>query len=144
MSKTPRTQQEILDRIKAVKNDDIFGHQRGDLVDYLECDNAMPFISVDKVSKEQWRTVVVDNLKTPKEQMIAYMPFAFEKANGKRGLSASRSLEHYTAWLWLDGDEEIWPTLEDYENYGKDHLVTICKYLGIDPNQWDDGVRENS
>lgn len=76
--------------------------------------------------------------------MIEYMPFAWEKANNCRGLSAGRSLAHYTAWLWLDGDNEIWPTLEDYEYYGKDKLVEICNYLGIDSKQWDDGIRKNS
>ena len=31
----------------------------------------------------------------------------------------------------------------DYEYYGKPQLIEICKYLGVDHLQYDDGVREN-
>ena len=35
------------------------------------------------------------------------MPFACEKASGHRGISASRSIEHFRNWLWLLGDDEL-------------------------------------
>lgn len=133
-----RTQQEILDRIEEVKNDDLFGTQRQDLIVYLTFDNAKPFL-VDGVTADQWP----EENKSPKEIMIEYMPFAWDKANDKRGLSALRSMEHYTSWLWLDGDEVLYKTLFDYEYYGKPQLIEICKYLGIDHLQYDDGIREN-
>lgn len=34
--------------------------------------------------------------------------------------------------------------LEPYEHYGKEHLILVCKFLGLDPATWDDGVRVNS
>jgi hypothetical protein len=133
-----KTQEEILQRIEEVKENDFFGHQRHDLVSYLEFENAKPFLK-EGVTVEQWQV----ETKTPKEKMTDYMEFAWNKANDKRGLSAARSMDHYTSWLWLDGDEELYKTLSDYEYYGKPQLIEICKYLGIEHTQYDDGVREN-
>lgn len=135
-----RTQQEILQRIRERENDDFFGYERSDLVDYLEYENAKPFLN-DTTTKESWGK---EPRKSPKDVMIEYMPFAWDKANNFRGLSASRSMSHYISWLWLDGDDELWKTLEDYEFYGKPQLVKICGYLGLDSSKWDDGVRLNS
>ncbi len=64
----------------------------------------------------------------------------------KGGLSANRSMSHYRAWLWIEGewsDEDI-AALEDYEDYGKPKLIKICNYLGIDHSKLDDGVRTNA
>lgn len=133
-----RTQQEILSRMKEVEKDDFFGYQRSDLLSYLDFENAKPFLK-DEVTAEQWQK----ESRSPKEVMIDYLSFAWEKANDKRGLSASRSMDHYTSWLWLDGDEELHKTLSNYEYYGKPQLIEICKYLGVDHLQYDDGVREN-
>lgn len=139
MSATKRTQEEILKRIEEVEPNDVFGYQATDLIEYLDFDNAKQFLSAE-VTKDEW----VTQEKTPREVMIDYMDFAWKKANDKRGLSASRSMDHYTSWLWLDGDEELHKTLENYEFYGKPQLVKICEYLGLDPSKYDDGVRENS
>lgn len=136
-----RTQEEIVQRIKDIEDDDLFGFQTGDLIEYLDYEYAKPFLK-DEITEEKWKSIR-KLAETPKEQMINYMEFAWQKANDKRGLSAGRTMEHYTAWLWLDGDDEIWPTLDKYEFYGKLHLIRICHYLGLDPTKWDDGVREN-
>lgn len=139
MSATKRTQEEILKRIDEVKENDAFGYQTTDLLEYLEFESAKKFLTPD-VTKDEWK----QQENTPREVMIDYMDFAWQKANDKRGLSASRSMEHYTSWLWLDGDEELYKTLENYEFYGKPQLVKICEYLGLDPSKYDDGVRENN
>jgi hypothetical protein len=136
-----RTQEEILTRMKEVESEDVFGFQRTDLLEFLTAENAMKIIP--DLDLEKFKTIVEER-KEPKEQMIAYMPFAWEKANDKRGLSAMRSIQHYQAWLWLDGDEKLCKEIDDYEFYGKPQLIAICNYLGIDSSQWDDGVRENS
>ena len=130
-----KTQQEILNRIEEVKSNDFFGHQRSDLIDYLDFENAKPFLK-DDVTAEQWEK----ESKSPKQVMIDYLSFAWEKANEKRSVSAARSMAHYTAWLWLDGDETLHKTLSDYSDYGKPELIEICKYLGVDHLQYDAGV----
>jgi hypothetical protein len=118
----------------------MFGFQRNDMLEHLDFDHAKQFLK-DRSTEAEWEKARAK--KTPKEFMIEYMEFAWDKANEKRGLSAMRSMEHYRAWLWLDGDDVIWPELRAYTFYGKPHLIRICHYLSIDPTQFDDGIREN-
>lgn len=135
-----RTQQEILERIKGLN--DVLGFQECDLISYLTFENARPFLK-DGTTEKEWAPEELTREGILK-RMLEYMPFAWEKANGFRGLSAGRSMAHYTAWVWLLGDEEVFGDLEDYEYYGKDNLVRICEHYGWNPDQWDDGVRRNS
>lgn len=137
-----RTQEEIVNRIESRKKNDMFGFEWQEYLSYLDYEHAKPYLK-DGLTEQEWQ----EHLSTvahPKTVMINYMPFAWEKANSCRGISAWRSLSHYQAWLWLDGDEELWPTLDDYQYYGKPQLVEICEYLGIDSSEWDDDVRVNS
>lgn len=73
---------------------------------------------------------------------IDYMPFAWDKANNCRGISAGRSLAHYKAWLWMLGTDEF-EGIDEYEYYGKPQLVQICAFFGLDSARWDDGRRVN-
>jgi hypothetical protein len=110
-------------------------------IHFLDYSHAKRFID-SSITAEKWEEL--REKRTPKEVMIDYMEFAWEKAKNFRGLSAMRTLLHYTAWLWLDGDETLWKTLSEYEFYGKDRLIEICNYLGLDHTEWDDGIRKNS
>lgn len=135
-----RTQDDIVTRLEARKPNDFFGFEWQEYIWFLDFEHAKPYLK-DSVVECDWEV----EIKTPKEIMIDYMEFAWEKANGCRGISAWRSLAHYTAWLWLDGDDELWKTIiDDYEYYGKPQLIEICEYLGIDSFKWDNGVRVNS
>lgn len=133
-----RTQEEIVSRINGLKND-FFGFETSDLVNFLTFENAKPWLKED-VGPEKFKTETM----TPKEVMADYMEFAWEKANDKRGLSAARSMIHYHTWLWLDGNEELSREMLEYNCYGKENLIKVCQYLGLDHSKWDDGVRENA
>lgn len=71
-----------------------------------------------------------------REQVLArmrdYMPFAIGKAIDHRGFSATRSVEHFAAWVWLLGDEDYkkvdW---ENFTNYGCPILLQICEMYGF-------------
>ena len=67
------------------------------------------------------------------------MAFAWEKANHRRGISAGRSLDHMSAWLWLLGHDEAADAMLDHDHYGKPRLRAICEAFGWDWRQWDDG-----
>lgn len=134
-----RTNEEILARVKEIENDDIFGFESNDLIGRLPAELAAPFFKED-VSKV-WEEHPRDR-ESLLAEMLEYMPFAWEKANNFRGLSANRSMNHYSAWVWLAGDDL--GNLNEFENYGKDNLVRICEHYGWDHKQWDDGVRLNS
>jgi len=134
-----RTQSEIIDRIEEVKDGDSFGFERGNLIDFLDYEHAKPFLKSGTTSEEWEECRKTD----PKEAMRNYMEFAWEKANGCRGISAYRSLCHFSAWLWLDGNGELAESIRNYEFYGKPELEQICEYLGMDVSQYDNGVRTN-
>lgn len=134
-----RTDQEILDRIQEVIHNDWLGTQRSDLISCLPFDTAKPFLNED-VESDAWEVESRDR-DAVLARMLDYMPFAWEKANRGRGISAGRSMDHYTSWVWLLGDEL--GDLTDYQFYGKDNLVLICQKYGWDHKQWDDGIRSN-
>ena len=132
-----RTDDEILARIEEVKADDFMGWQTADLIVRLPFEKAKPYLK-PKVKAEEWKISPRDRDALLAE-MLDYMPFAWEKANEERGLSAGRSMDHYSAWTWLAGDDL--GDLREYNHYGKDNLCRICKHYGWDASQWDDGVR---
>ena len=141
--KVIRTQQEIINLVNNfTRMDDFFGVKKGDLIFYLDYEFAKAFLK-PTVTEEEWKTREGQD-KEPIAEMRDYMPFAWDKANHCRGLSASRTLDHYAVWLWLIGEEEIPKTFANYQFYGKDQLVAICKFLGMDHHQWDDGNRINT
>lgn len=135
-----RSTQEIIDRINEVQARDWMGTQTSDLLVRLEFEDAKPFLK-DTAKAEEWKVRGRDRESLIAE-MLDYMPFAWDKAINCRGISAGRSMDHYTAWVWLAGDDL--GDLTDYEFYGKDNLRKICDHYGFDANQWDDGVRVNS
>jgi len=137
-----RTDDEIVERIKELEKEDIFGWETCDLLECLPFNVAKQFLKED-AEEDKWPNAPRDR-ESVLARMLDYMPFAWDKANNCRGISASRSLSHYRAWLWLLGDD-LWKSLfDDYRYYGKPQLVQICERFGWDPSQWDDGVRTNS
>lgn len=135
-----RTQEQIVERLRDDRIDPL-GWASSDLLEWLDFDHAKEFLKPE-VTAQSWADT--EKPKSVREQMIDYMPFAWEKANDCRGLSAGRSISHYQNWLWLLGEDELAEQIRDYEYYGKDQLVRICEYLGIDSKQYDDGIRVNS
>jgi len=139
ITSAPRTDDEIISRINVVADRDFFGFEVSDLVVRLEYEKAKQFITPD-VTQKDWEVVSREPADVI-SMMRDYMPFAWEKANDGRGLSAGRSLSHYSAWIWLAGDDL--GDLLEYEFYGKDKLVLICNHYGWDSSEWDDGIRTN-
>ena len=139
ITSAPRTDDEIISRINVVADRDFFGFEVSDLVVRLEYEKAKQFIPTDVIQKD-WEVVSREPADVI-SMMRNYMSFAWEKANDCRGLSAGRSLSHYSAWIWLAGDDL--GDLLEYEFYGKDKLVLICNHYGWDSSEWDDGVRTN-
>lgn len=135
-----RTGEEILEKIKEIENEDIFGFMRTDLIVRLPFNLAKPFLK-ENAKESDWKIAPRDRDSILTE-MLEYMPFAWEKANNFRGLSAGRSMNHYSVWVWLAGDDL--GDLNEYQYYGKNNLVRICEHYGWDHKQWDDGVRRNS
>lgn len=126
-----RTQKEILVRIQEVAANDLVGFETNDLLITLEYNNAKPWLKEDTTESE-WLEDQPDCTNDGiKKTIIEYLPFAFEKADNARGLSASRSLAHYSAWLWLLNDEAIYKEFVETkpEGYGQNVLMVIAKHF---------------
>jgi hypothetical protein len=135
-----RTDAEIVARIAEIEKRDFLGFEQNDLIAALTFEAAKPYL-IEDATAEQFGEPVPRDKESVLKIMLDYMPFAWEKANNGRGISAARSMSHYTSWIWLAGDDL--GNLNNYQFYGKDNLVKICDHYGWDHKQWDDGVREN-
>lgn len=127
-----RAQEEIVARINAAKEEDIFGFESSDLVDALDFEHAKPFLK-EEATAEGWekRKEEIDSTTDEgvRKQISEYLTFAFDKALGHRGISASRSVSHFRAWCWLLGDDELVSFIDDdnYAQYGMPVLVAVAK-----------------
>lgn len=134
MSKTVRTPQEIVARIEFIKDDDyLLGTARVELISRLPFSFAKPYLN-DDATEAGWTPLPMSR-EDLLEIMLDYMPFAWSKVLDKRGLSANRSMAHFSAWVWLAGDDL--GDLMDYRDYGRKNLIRICKHYGWDYKQWE-------
>jgi hypothetical protein len=137
-----RTEAEIIARIEELKSSDFFGFESGDLIQTLSFAAAKPFLK-DGATEADWkpdsteRDAVIERIKS-------YLPFAWEKANGCRGLSAGRSISHMQAWLWLLREDAAAAAIDEYTHYGKPHLREISEAVGVDWRALDNGDWCNS
>lgn len=128
-----RTTEQILAHIEEVRRKDFFGATTGDLVCALPFEAAKPYLK-NTAKAVEWKVE-----SNPKEAILNYLPFAWSKANARRGLSASRSIDHFRAWLWLLGmDDPDTPLDALYEFYGKPSLIYVSELLGFDWRKHDD------
>lgn len=137
-----RTETEIIDRIKKIQADDFFGVRIGELMVMLSFATAKPFLKPES-KEEDWKHE--DTNKSIAERVKSYMDFAWEKANRRRGLSASRSIEHFREMLWLDSYNDFDDKLDHlYKFYGKTCLVLIAEMYSFDWKKLDDGKWGNN
>jgi hypothetical protein len=116
-----------------------------DLVKYLPYEYAKEYLKPDCTEKE-WTDDLAEYTKDNIiEEMKDYISFAWDKANNCRGVSACRSLMHFSNWFWLIGEDELSDyAAGDYEYYGKPQLEKITEWLGLNPKDYDDGERTNT
>lgn len=122
-----RTTKEILDRLENYEG--MFC--AGDLVLYLPFEHAKKYLKDEYIAEVEkgeveYRQSTDDDVR---ESMRTYMDFAFEKMDDHRGISASRSIEHYENWLWLLNDDELLDKFlrRPYQNYGAPKLQLIIE-----------------
>lgn len=124
-----RTQEEIVERIRWIEHnaEDLFGTRFQTIVMALDFEHAKPWLQ-PHVTKEIWD----DGRETPHKEALRYFEFAIEKADGHRGLSAVRSLDHFREWLWLLTDKEEEFLAINSTNYGAPNLKFAAGALGYD------------
>jgi hypothetical protein len=132
-----RTDSEIVTRVRERIVTDIFGSKTIDLIAVLPFGSAKQFLK-EGIGPERWAAEPRDR-DAVLARILAYLPFAWSKANQCRGLSAARSLEHLSAWLWLIGEDEAPAAIENYTFHGKPQLRALSEAVGFDWRAIDDG-----
>lgn len=131
-----KTAAEIIARMQVEEPRDWMGTIRSDLVDYLEFEDAKPYLKPEATA-EMWAQ---REAKPPMDRVRDYLSFAWDKANDCRGLSAGRSLDHLRAWLFVAGYGDLVDAhFADYERYGKFQLVIASELAGFDWRAADNG-----
>lgn len=146
-----RTSAEIVERIESLVGD-VLGFQRTVLLGNLPFDDARRYLDEKKIAKtgeaecrQSWEAArkqgSVDGSWTPDDErkailkeMLDYLGFAWEKATGHRGISASRSIDKFTSWLWLLGEDELLARFlaAPFQNYGAPQLMIVSEFLVFD------------
>lgn len=127
-----REHDEITRYYEKVAANDIFGVWGTELLMRVPLEKATRFMKTDHGwTPETWERA---QLKKDHESLVAemedYFQFAWEKAVGHRGVSASRTVQHYMAWAWLLNDMELMAYLMEpanYPNYGCPMLLAIAQ-----------------
>jgi len=131
-----KTLSEILVRYREPSGpfDDLMDFNTDDLLQFMPYETAKEFLK-DDVTPEKWaeyyRPLSKPNVIT---EMYNYMRFAWDKCTGERGISSSRSIAHYHAWLWILDDKDALEFLTDEDNYpcyGAPILKYICDRYDI-------------
>lgn len=139
-----RTQDEIVARIRdpeVERRDTPFGVERSRYLQALEYENARQFLRADQDPKA-WSETVLRTEERVREEIADYLKYAWEKANGRRALSAQRTLLQFSGLLWLLSSpeaEEIIDDLEDWTHYGKPQLVRVSELVDFPWRDHDDG-----
>ncbi len=137
-----KPQEEIASRFNdAVANPQFMDFRTEVLLDYLSLANAKPHLKDEYVTEiesgaKEWKQIV--SIEEAAQDFLDYMNFAWGKAEDQRGLSASRSIQKLSVWLWLVSREDLCSVIENddlYNPYGSPALIEVCNMLGIEvPN----------
>ncbi len=132
-----RTDDEILAKIKNGPPD-FFNFSAQFLLDFLSIEGLEELSG----SKDDGRVAVASQDRdVVLAQMRDYMPFALEKVADERGISALRSMHHYTVWIWIIGDEDEFPNLLEFSDYGAENLRLICEKYGWNMEEYANPVQ---
>ncbi len=125
-----RTQDEIVERIRAVEDDDFLGFRREVLIIHgLDFEHAREYLAPETTA-EQWKAAVpADLLRAATE----YYDFALGKILDHRGISASRSVDKLTEYAWLLGRDDVVAAMEaaDYPQYGAPKVKAFADGFGL-------------
>lgn len=110
-----------------------FGFEQEVIVEFLTFEEARRWLKPEATS-DGWPEPAALTSESVTEKMRGYMDFAWSKVAGHRGLSASRSIQKMSAWLYLLGDDDLLNLCNDprqYPQYGAPILKAICEKYGF-------------
>lgn len=125
-----RTGEEMLARLNAVAEDDVFGFRREVLLAWMPYEQAYAFLRSDTTA-EEWAAVVATE-GDPDRAAEGYLEFAVGKILDHRGISAGRSVDKLTEYAWLLGRDDVVAAMdaEPYEQYGAPKVKAFAVGMG--------------
>ena len=133
-----RSREELIARMKEEDPEDDFGFKKEALVGFIDYKGAIELAKAGVFNELSQEEVWNESLSLLTEEAILsemreYMEFAWGKANNERGISASRSVQKFEAWMWLIGDDDGLQELSsvEYAPYGKPKLNYISQRYGF-------------
>lgn len=126
-----RTQDEIAER--AHSSSEFLNFAPDVIVPFLDFEHAQPFLKPE-VTAGEWACKELTREAVLAEMREYMAEYGWPKVLDHRGLSAERTVQKMTAWLWLLGDDEAVAFAEDegnYPQYGAPVLKFICERLGF-------------
>lgn len=131
-----RTTEELKEKILELQSGFDLFCIRNDIIEFLPFEDAKPFIRKELSKIEALAILKKYTKENVIKEIIHYLPFAYDKAEGARGISANRSIEHFQAWLWLIKDDELLAFVSDgaanYPMYGFPMLQAIARKYAPD------------
>lgn len=125
-----RTQDEIVERYRAIKDRDFFGFKAGVLVPALDFEHAKEFLKpeatvADWSASGDGRPPLGDTV-----DIQDYLTFAVGKALDHRGISAGRSTVKLTEMAWLAGLDDAVKAMgqADHAQYGAPILKALAEW----------------
>lgn len=88
----------------------------------------------DKYVKSPSLWKFINDIPESAQNFLDYMVFAWGKAVDQRGLSASRSIEKLSTYLWLFGRDDLVNIIDNddlYNPYGMPALIAVCDKMKI-------------
>ena len=133
-----RTQEELKEKFDELRNSThLFSFQIDVLIFYLTFEDTKIYLKEEflkeiEAGTKQW--LQITTIERCIQDFLDYMEFAFGKAENQRGLSACRSIDKLSIWLWIMNREDLYSiiTNEDlYNPYGAPALIEVCDKMDI-------------
>lgn len=128
-----RTQEEIVAKIK--EDTSLFHFYAEALFPFLEYTYAMQVVDpqLGLQAEEHQAQYVALSEENVLGALTSYMNFAWGKVENHRGISAGRSVEKCSAYVWLLGNDDLLAAVAtaEYAQYGAPKLAIICRSYNL-------------
>ena len=131
-----RTQDNIVSEIERQQARGLmFNFAIDDLISFLDFEHVAPFLKLKDSDADRTLWATSRETREPLQCARDYMEFAYDKAVGRRSLSAVRNIQHLHAWLWMAEAPPQILALCNSENVPGDHgvenLRKVARFLGL-------------
>lgn len=131
-----RTQEEFVAKLTATSEMpfDFSGEVASEFLDWEHVKPLLTEEALAKYDSGEEKFTYWDTPQKAAQSFLDYLEFASGKAQDQRGLSAIRSIQKLSCWMWALGRDDLAELLNDddlYNPYGAPALIACSERLGI-------------